>query len=161
VAEVCPEPQISQAQDYQWRDQLLTHAATAFEVHEQRRGEASLARENARLNTLVGELTLVLTKSEKVYCVEQRPVHKTRVLRLMREHQLLVTFNRRLPAKLTPTRTKPKPSKPHEWWGMYMTSDAIVRRYHIAPIDERQVRADIEISPVCLTRNGEWVHGAK
>ena len=33
--------------------------------------------------------------------------------------------------------------------------------YYIAPIDETQVRADIEISPVCLTRNGEWVYGAK
>jgi transposase-like protein len=67
VAEICPEPQISQAQDYQWRDQFLTHAATAFEVHEQRQREASLARENARLNTLVRELTLVLTKSDEVF----------------------------------------------------------------------------------------------
>jgi hypothetical protein len=46
---------------------LLTHAATAFEVHELRQHEASLARENARLNTLVGELTLVLTKSDEVF----------------------------------------------------------------------------------------------
>jgi HTH-like domain len=93
-----------------------------------------------------------------LHCVEQRPVHKTRVLRLMREHQLLLTFNRRLQAKRTPTRSKPKPRKPHEWWGVDMTSDAIVRRYHIAPIDETQVRADIDISPVSdkKRRMGVW-----
>jgi hypothetical protein len=32
--------------------------AEAFEVHEQSQREARLARENARLKTLVGELTL-------------------------------------------------------------------------------------------------------
>ena len=58
VAELCTEHQISQAQYYQWRDQLLAHAPTAVEVHEQSQRAARLSRENARLNTLVGELTL-------------------------------------------------------------------------------------------------------
>ena len=34
IAELCNEHQLSQAQYYQWRDQFLAHAATAFEVHE-------------------------------------------------------------------------------------------------------------------------------
>jgi putative transposase len=39
----------------------------------------------------------------------------------MREHQLLVTPNRRLRAKRTPTGKKPQPAKPHEWWGIDLT----------------------------------------
>jgi putative transposase len=53
--------------------------------------------------------------------VEQRPVNKKRVLRLMREHHLLVPPNLRLKAKRTPLRSKPRPTKPNEWWGIDMT----------------------------------------
>jgi hypothetical protein len=66
VAELCAEPQISQAQYYQWSDQFLANAPKAFEVHEQSQREARLARENTRLKTLVGELTLELKKSDEV-----------------------------------------------------------------------------------------------
>ena len=65
VAELCAEHQISQAQYYQWRDQFLSHAPKAFEVHEQSHREAQLARANARLKTLVGELTLELKKAPR------------------------------------------------------------------------------------------------
>jgi transposase InsO family protein len=53
--------------------------------------------------------------------VEQQPVNKKRGLRLMREHQLLVRPTRQLKAKRTPARSKPRPTKPHEWWGIDMT----------------------------------------
>ena len=66
VAELCAEHQISQAQYYQWRDQFLANAPKAFEVHEQSQREARLARENTRLKTLVGELTLELKKSDEI-----------------------------------------------------------------------------------------------
>jgi putative transposase len=52
--------------------------------------------------------------------VAQWPVHKKRVWRLMREHHLLVAPNRKLKAKRTPTRSKPRATKPHEWWGIEM-----------------------------------------
>jgi transposase-like protein len=65
VAEICTEHQISQAQYYQWRDQLLAHAAKALEVHEQSQREARLAWENGRLKTLVRELTRELRKSDE------------------------------------------------------------------------------------------------
>jgi Transposase len=58
VAELCTEHQISQAQYDQWRDQVLAQAPKAFEVHEQSQRDARLCRENARVKTLVGELTL-------------------------------------------------------------------------------------------------------
>jgi putative transposase len=53
--------------------------------------------------------------------VDQLPVNKKRILRLMREHHLLVTSHQRLKAKRTPTRSKPKPTRPNEWWGIDMT----------------------------------------
>jgi putative transposase len=53
--------------------------------------------------------------------VEQRTVYKKRILRLMREHQRLVRPNVRLRAKRTPMLSKPKPTKPNEWWGIDMT----------------------------------------
>ena len=65
IAEICTEHQISQSQYYQWRDQFLTHAAQAFEVHQHTRKEARLEHENARLKRLVGELLLELKKSDE------------------------------------------------------------------------------------------------
>jgi hypothetical protein len=50
-----------------------------------------------------------------LHFVEQRPVDKKRILRLMREHYLLVQLNLGLKAKRTPTGRKPKPPKPNEW----------------------------------------------
>jgi hypothetical protein len=66
MAELCHEHQISQAHYYQWRDPCMAHAPKAFEVHEQSQREARPARENTRLKTLVGELTLELKKSDEV-----------------------------------------------------------------------------------------------
>jgi putative transposase len=56
-----------------------------------------------------------------LHVVEQQPVNKKRILRLMREHHLLVPPNLRLKAKRTPTGRKPKPTTPNEWWGIDMT----------------------------------------
>jgi putative transposase len=56
-----------------------------------------------------------------LHVVEQRPVNKNRILRLMREHHLLVTPNVKLQAPRTPTGSKPKPIKPNAWWGIDMT----------------------------------------
>jgi putative transposase len=53
--------------------------------------------------------------------VEQHAVNKKRVLRLMREHHLLVKPHQTLRAKRTPTGRKPRPTKPNEWWGIDMT----------------------------------------
>jgi putative transposase len=53
--------------------------------------------------------------------IEQLPIHKKRVLRLTREHQLLVPPNLRLKARRTRTASKPEPTTPNEWWGIDMT----------------------------------------
>ena len=64
VGTICQDHQISQAQYYQWRDQFLANAPKTFEAAQQTDREARLQRENARLKSLVGELTLELKKSD-------------------------------------------------------------------------------------------------
>jgi len=49
------------------------------------------------------------------------PVNKKRVLRLLREHELLVKPNLKLRAVRTPTKSKPRAIAPNQWWGIDMT----------------------------------------
>jgi len=63
VADICIEHQISQAQYYQWRDQLMKQLPKVFENTEKK--QANLARENERLKKLIGELTVELKKTEE------------------------------------------------------------------------------------------------
>ena len=53
--------------------------------------------------------------------VDGLAVNKKRVLRLLRQHALLVTPNQHLKACRTPTTSKPRPTRPNEWWGIDMT----------------------------------------
>ena len=53
--------------------------------------------------------------------VDGLAVNKKRVLRLLRQHALLVTPHRRLKACRTPTTHKPQPTAPNQWWGIDMT----------------------------------------
>jgi transposase len=65
VAELCHEHQSSQALYDQWRDQLLAQAANAFDDPQRTRQEARLPQENARLQPLVGELTVEFKTSDQ------------------------------------------------------------------------------------------------
>jgi transposase-like protein len=80
VTELCHAYQISQSLYDQWRDQVLTYASRAFDVKQRNQKEARMARENARLNTPVGELTLELKKapSDEPNTVETAPGHSAR-----------------------------------------------------------------------------------
>ena len=53
--------------------------------------------------------------------IEPWPINQKRVLRLMREHQLLVPPHLRLKARRTPTAGKPTPTRPNEWGSIDMT----------------------------------------
>ena len=48
-------------------------------------------------------------------------VNKKRILRLMQSHDLIVKPNARLKAIRTPTKSKPQPTRPNQWWGIDMT----------------------------------------
>ncbi len=67
VAELCNEHGIAQSQYYQWRDQFMGNAAHAFETAGDQQRQGRLERKNARLKTLVGELTLELKKGDEVW----------------------------------------------------------------------------------------------
>ena len=64
LGELCARHQLSQAQYYQWRDQLFNYGAKVFDRGGPEKTEQRLREENRRLKTLVGELTVELKKSE-------------------------------------------------------------------------------------------------
>jgi len=53
--------------------------------------------------------------------IDELDINKKRVLRLLQKHELLVKPDTKLKAIRTPTRSKPKPSRPNQWWGIDMT----------------------------------------
>lgn len=48
-------------------------------------------------------------------------INRKRVERVMRENDLRVKGNERLRASRTPQRSKPRPDRPNQWWGIDMT----------------------------------------
>ncbi len=63
VSEICNEHGISQTTFYKWRDQFLGECHTAFEPKTDHRS-THLEKENQKLKSLIGELTLELKKIE-------------------------------------------------------------------------------------------------
>jgi transposase-like protein len=63
VGEICLEHQISQWQYYHWRDQFLANVQQVFDGNE--RKAETLARENANLRKIIGDLTIELKKTEE------------------------------------------------------------------------------------------------
>ena len=53
--------------------------------------------------------------------IDELEINKKRVLRLLQKHDLLVKPNTKLKAIRTPTKSKPKPHRPNQWWGIDMT----------------------------------------
>jgi len=64
VAEICNEYQIHQTQYYKWREQFLENIPKVFETKAQSKKEERLERENQKLKTMVGELTMELKKND-------------------------------------------------------------------------------------------------
>jgi putative transposase len=53
--------------------------------------------------------------------IDDMEINKKRVLRLLQKHDLLVKPDTNLKAIRTPSRSKPKPDRPNQWWGIDMT----------------------------------------
>lgn len=64
MSEICADYAITQNMYYRWRDQLLANVHEVFISDRNPRRTATLERENARLKSLVGELTLELKKND-------------------------------------------------------------------------------------------------
>jgi transposase InsO family protein len=52
-------------------------------------------------------------------------VNKKRILKLMQKHDLLVKSRPNLKATRVPQRSKPRPDKPNQWWGIDMTKTMV------------------------------------
>ncbi len=63
MSEICNQHGISQATFYKWRDQFLGECHIAFEQKADRR-TTQLQKENQKLKSLIGDLTLELKKTE-------------------------------------------------------------------------------------------------
>ena len=53
--------------------------------------------------------------------VDGLEINRKRVFRLMQQHELVVKPDTRLKATRTPQRSKPRPVRPRQWWGIDMT----------------------------------------
>jgi transposase InsO family protein len=53
--------------------------------------------------------------------VDGLEINKKRVFRLMQRHKLLVKPDTKLKATRSPGRSKPRPDRPNQWWGIDMT----------------------------------------
>jgi transposase len=65
ISEICIEHQISQAQYYQWRDQVLANMYQVFSSDDRR--EKVLTWENARLKRIIGDHNVELKKPKSGY----------------------------------------------------------------------------------------------
>ena len=64
LSELCNEYEISQNQYYIWRDKFLKDSHKAFEKHENGRKLKRLKKRNAKLQQIIGSLTVELKKTE-------------------------------------------------------------------------------------------------
>lgn len=64
ISKLCAKYQVSQAQYYQWRDQLLKHGHQAFDVKNTTKKEQHLEQEVSKLKKIIGDLTIELKKTE-------------------------------------------------------------------------------------------------
>lgn len=64
LGELCVRHQISQAQYYQWRDRLFKNGTKLFEYGGTEKEEERLRQENAKLQRIIGQLTVELKKSD-------------------------------------------------------------------------------------------------
>ena len=64
ISKLCAKYQVSQAQYYLWRDQLLKHGHQAFDVKNTTKKEQHLEQEVSKLKKIIGDLTIELKKTE-------------------------------------------------------------------------------------------------
>jgi len=64
ITKLCTKYQIANTQYYLWRDQLLKHGHQAFETKNIAKKEQHLEQEVLKLQTIIGDLTVELKKSD-------------------------------------------------------------------------------------------------
>ena len=67
VSQICADHQICQSQYYKWRDQFLSEGYKVFDTQKADQKQLYLEKENKKLKTLVGDLTLELKKNDDLW----------------------------------------------------------------------------------------------
>jgi transposase-like protein len=67
LGELCAQHQINQGQYYQWRDRLLKNGPKVFDHGGPEKERERLVQEKARLQRIIGQLTVELKKSDEEY----------------------------------------------------------------------------------------------
>ena len=63
ISDLCNRHQIQQTQYYEWKNHFLRHGEKVFELGKASSTEDRLEKENRRLKTLIGDLTMELKKT--------------------------------------------------------------------------------------------------
>lgn len=96
-------------------------------VKHRRRRSQLRARLDGELLLLIGELKAAhpFWGYRRIWAylkfARKIPINRKRVYRLMKENDLLVKKNLRLKARRLNEPSKPRPSRPNQWWGIDMT----------------------------------------
>ncbi len=91
--------------------------------------------------------------------VNELEINKKRVLMLLRKHGLLVKPDRKLKANRTPGRSKPKPVRPNQWWGIDM-SNVMVNSFgwmYIVVVLDRYSKKIVGYYAGMQCRGREWL----
>ena len=64
VAELCNRHEIQQSQYYDWRDKLLREGATVFQTNDSSKREEQMRNKMAKMEQVIGKLTLELKKND-------------------------------------------------------------------------------------------------
>lgn len=64
ISDLCNRHQIQQTQYYEWKNHFLRHGEKVFELGKATSSEERLEKENRRLKTLIGDLTMELKKND-------------------------------------------------------------------------------------------------
>ena len=64
ISDLCNRHQIQQTQYYEWKNHFLRHGEKVFELGKATSSEYRLEKENRRLKTLIGDLTMELKKND-------------------------------------------------------------------------------------------------
>ena len=81
---------------------------------------------------------------------KQLNISQNRVYRIMRQADLLVKNNEKLKATRTPNTSKPRPTRPNQWWGIDMTKimiDGYGWLYAVIVIDWFSKKVNTSINP--------------
>ena len=90
--------------------------------------------------------------------VERIPINQKRVYRLLKENELLVPKNLRLTARRENQPSKPRPTRPNQWWGIDMTKAMTGEGWaYVVVVNDWFTKKILGATVFSRSRAGEWL----